>query len=210
MAGDASGDRLQALGMLASALAGRPVAVAELQPGERSWTDGQTIFVDAAARIRAKLEAIAVQASMIAAGSLDPEVVRSLVRQPRLARRYLAVEGHRALVANGGLLPGILVSLGNRDIASRSESPAASLRHCRRAGSDRRPGAGIRRDPCGEAACCVLPTGQTRGPGKPPTCAAWPRCARNCRTSKTARSTIPTIPTCSPVRLAEAALSASG
>ncbi len=128
MAGDASGHRLQALGMLASALAGRPVAVAELQPGERSWTDGQTIFVDAAARIRAKLEAIAVQASMIAAGSLDPEVVRSLVRQPRLARRYLAVEGHRALVANGGLLPGILVSLGNRDIASRSESPAASLR----------------------------------------------------------------------------------
>jgi hypothetical protein len=114
--------------MLASALAGRPVAVAELQPGGRAWTDGQTIFVDTAGRARAKLEAIAVQASMLAAGSLDPEVVRSLVRQPRLARRYLAVEGHRALVANGDLLPGILASLGNRDIASRSESPAASLR----------------------------------------------------------------------------------
>jgi hypothetical protein len=114
--------------MLASALAGRPVAVAELQPGGRAWTDGQTIFVDAAARARAKLDAIAVQASLITAGSLDPEVVRSLVRQPRLARRYLAVEGHRALVANGDLLPGILASLGNRDIASRSESPAASLR----------------------------------------------------------------------------------
>ena len=128
MASDASGDRLQALGMFASALAGRPVAVAELQPGALAWTDGQTIFVDAAARARAKLEAIAVQASLITAGSLDPEVVRSLVRQPRLARRYLAVEGHRALVANGDLLPGILASLGNRDIASRSESPAASLR----------------------------------------------------------------------------------
>jgi hypothetical protein len=114
--------------MLASALAGRPVAVAELQPGARPWTDGQTIFVDSAARARAKLEAIAVQASLITAGSLDPEVLRSLVRQPRLARRYLAVEGHRALVANGDLLPGILASLGNRDIASRSESPAASLR----------------------------------------------------------------------------------
>jgi nitric oxide reductase NorD protein len=128
VASDASGDRLQALGMLASALAGRPVAVAELQPGALPWTDGQTIFVDAAARARAKLEAIAVQASLITAGSLDPEVLRSVVRQPRLARRYLAVEGHRALVANGDLLPGILASLGNRDIASRSESPAASLR----------------------------------------------------------------------------------
>ncbi len=128
MASDASGDRLQALGMLASALAGRPVAVAGLQPGALPWTDGQTIFVDAAAGGRATLKAIAVQASLIAAGSLAPGVVRSLVRQPRLARRYLAVEAHRALVANGDLLPGTLASLGNRDIASRTESPAASLR----------------------------------------------------------------------------------
>jgi nitric oxide reductase NorD protein len=126
MASDAPGDRFQALGMFASALAGRPVAVAELQPGEPSWTDGQTIYVEAAAR--PALKAIAVQASMIAAGSLEPDVVRALVRHPRLARRYLAVEGHRALVANSGLLPGSLASLGNRDIASRSDSPAVSLR----------------------------------------------------------------------------------
>jgi hypothetical protein len=114
--------------MFASALAGRPVAVAELQSGEPPWTDGQTIHVDPSARARAKLEAIAVQASMIAAGSLDPDVVRPLVRHPRLARRYLAVEGHRALVLNSDLLPGRLASVGNRDIASRSDSPAASLR----------------------------------------------------------------------------------
>jgi nitric oxide reductase NorD protein len=124
---DACGDRLQGLSMLASALAGRAVAVAELQPDEPSWTDGQTIYVDASARARARLEAIAVQASMIAAGSLDPDVVRQLVHHPRLARRYLAVEGHRALVGNGDLLPGVLTSLGNREIASRSHSPAASL-----------------------------------------------------------------------------------
>lgn len=128
MASDASGDRLQALGMLASALAGRPVAVAELQPGAPAWTDGQTIFVDTAARARKQLETIAVQASLIATGSLDPGVLSSLVRHPRPARRYLAVEGHRALVANADLLPGILASLGDRAIASRSESPAASLR----------------------------------------------------------------------------------
>lgn len=124
MANDA-GDRLQGLGMLASALAGRPVAVDELKPGEPPWTDGQTIYVDPDA---GSLKAIAVQASMLAAGSLEPDVVRSLVRRPRVARRYLAIEGHRALVANSGLLPRILASVGDRDIAARSDSPAASLR----------------------------------------------------------------------------------
>jgi nitric oxide reductase NorD protein len=125
VASDASG--LQALGMLASALAGRALAVAELQPGELPWTDGQTIYVDPSARARAKLEAIAVQASMLAAGSLDPDVVRPLVRHPRLARRFLAIEGHRALVANSALLPGVLASVADPDIAGRSDSPAASL-----------------------------------------------------------------------------------
>ena len=127
MTDGARGDRVLGLGMLASALAGRAVAVADLPPGEPAWTDGQTIHVDAAAPTRARLESVAVQASMIAAGSLDPDVVRALVRHPRLARRYLAIEGHRALVSNAGLLPGILASVGNRDIAARSDSPAASL-----------------------------------------------------------------------------------
>jgi hypothetical protein len=113
--------------MLASALAGRPVAVAALSAGEPPWTDGQTIYVDGSPPARARLAAIAVQASLIAAGSLEPDVVRSLVRHPRLARRYLAIEGHRALVSNAGLLPGMLASLADRDIASRSQSPADSL-----------------------------------------------------------------------------------
>lgn len=127
MADDTLGDRLAALGMFASALAGRSVAVATLRSGEPPWTDGQTIYVDPGAS-RATLEAVAVQASMIAAGGLDPDVVRRLVRHPRLARRYLAIEGHRALVANSDVLPGILASLGNRGIARRSDSPAASLK----------------------------------------------------------------------------------
>jgi nitric oxide reductase NorD protein len=155
VADDARADRLQSLGMLASALAGRPVAVAELQPGEPPWTDGLTIYVDPSVRARAKLEAIAVQASMIAAGSLDPDVVRLLVRHPRLARRYLAVEGHRALVSNGDLLPGVLASVGNRDIASRSHSPAASLSIAagRAAIDDPAPGFGVIRAGKVLAAC---------------------------------------------------------
>src|SRR5262249_19837845 len=98
-----------------------------LQPGEPAWTDGQTIYVDPSARVRAKLETVAVQASMIAAGSLNPDIVRPLVRHRRLARRYLAVEGHRALVANSDLLPPILASVANDDSGSRSDWPASSL-----------------------------------------------------------------------------------
>ncbi|MBV9720534.1 MAG: nitric oxide reductase activation protein, partial [Mycobacterium sp.] len=113
--------------MIASALAGRAVAVVEQRPGEPPWTDGQTIYVDPSAPSRAKLAAIAVQASMIAAGSFNPDVVRRLVRRPRLARRYLAVEGHRALVGNAELLPRALASIGDREVANRSDSPSASL-----------------------------------------------------------------------------------
>ncbi|BBZ41084.1 hypothetical protein MCNS_41470 [Mycobacterium conspicuum] len=116
---------MQSLGMLASALAGRAVAVAELPAGEPSWTDGQTIYVDGS--VAGRLPAIAVQASLIAAGSLKPDVVRPLVRHPRLARRYLAIEGHRALVSNAHLLPGSLASMGDPDIARRSGSPTESL-----------------------------------------------------------------------------------
>jgi len=196
VADDAPGERLQALGMFASALAGRPVAVAELQPGEPPWTDGQTIYVEVPARASAKLkalEAIAVQASMIAAGSLEPDVVRPLIRHPRLARRYLTLEGHRALVANAGLLPGFLVAAGDREIASRSDSAAASLNIAagRSDLDDPAPGFGVIR------AAKVL-------------AGVVARSKRNSRNLMTARSTTPTIRTCSPVRLAGAASSASG
>ena len=124
---DTDGDRLQALGMFASALAGQPVAVAPLDPGEPSWTDGQTVFIDPSARPRVQLESVAVHASLIAADSLAADVVGALLRHPRLARRYLAVEGHRALAANGDLLPSVLEALGEPEIARRSDSPATSL-----------------------------------------------------------------------------------
>lgn len=127
MANEADSDRLDGLGMLASALSGRPMAVAPLEPGEPSWTDGQTVFVDPSARPRVNLESVAVHASLVAAGSLDPDVMGPLVRHRPMARRYLAVEGHRALLANGGLLPGVLASVANSDVACSSDSPAESL-----------------------------------------------------------------------------------
>ena len=68
-----------------------------------------------------------MQASLLAAGSLEPGIVRKLVRRPALARRYLAVEGHRALAANEELLPCRVRSLIDPDLAGRADSPAGAL-----------------------------------------------------------------------------------
>lgn len=127
MTAEVDGDPLQIFGMLASALAGRPMAVAAGVAGEPSWTDGQTVFLDPSARSHTHLESVAVHASLIAADSLPIDVVDRLVRHPRIARRYLAVEGHRALVANALLMPGALTSLADREVAALSDSPESSL-----------------------------------------------------------------------------------
>ncbi len=126
MAESADGPRTIGLDMVASALAGRAVAVAPLARGEPCWTDGETVFVDLADH-RLALESIAVQASLIAAGSFDTDVVGQLSRRSRLAERYLAVEGHRALASNAALLPGVLSALFDPALAGRSESPVTSL-----------------------------------------------------------------------------------
>ena len=127
MADEADRERFAGLGMLASALAGRPVAVAPVDGVGPPWTDGQTVFVDPFGTVRGRIEAVAVQASLIAAGSLAPDLLGAVVRHPRLANRYLAVEGHRALVVNDALLPGLLGALADRSVAARSDSAATSL-----------------------------------------------------------------------------------
>jgi nitric oxide reductase NorD protein len=115
------------LGLLASALCGRALEVVAGVPGEPAWTDGRVVFVDPVASTRDQLETLAVQASLLSAGSLEPDVVRRLVRRPALARRYLAVEGHRALAAIEDVLPPSVRPLIDSDVAARVDSPAASL-----------------------------------------------------------------------------------
>ncbi|WP_395311676.1 VWA domain-containing protein [Mycobacterium sp. AMU20-3851] len=115
------------LDMLASVLAGRALTVRVSDPGEPAWSDGQLIRVDAALPPAQRLASVAVQASMIGAGSLHPDIVRKLVRHPKLARRYLAVEAHRALAANAYLLPESLRSLIDTGIATRTGCAADSL-----------------------------------------------------------------------------------
>jgi|GEM_PF-425629 len=127
LAGGAEVDDLERLNLLASALSGRTLRVCSVEPGQPAWTDGSTVFVDPSGAKREQLESLAVQASLLAAGSLEPDILRRLRRRPALARRYLAIEGHRALAANDELLPPLVRSLRDGDVASRSDSPAASL-----------------------------------------------------------------------------------
>jgi hypothetical protein len=125
--GAASDGGVQRWSLLASALSGRALRVAPAARGEPAWTDGSTVFVDADTSVRSQLEALAVQASLLAAGSLAPAVAERLTRRPARARRYLAVEGHRALAAIAAVLPPPARSLVDFDVAARADSPAASL-----------------------------------------------------------------------------------
>ena len=124
---EANNDSLGRLSLLASAISSRPLQVAPGEPGEPAWTDGRVVFVDASISTREQVEAVTVQASLLGAGSLDTDVVRRLTRRPALARRYLAVEGHRALAAIEDVLPPSVRSLIDSEVAARANSPAASL-----------------------------------------------------------------------------------
>lgn len=125
--GEVRGYSVRSLDLLASALAGRTVQVMPGKSGAPAWTDGRTIFIDAGIAARKQIELLAVQASLLAVGSLGPDIVRKFVRYPPLAKRYLAIEGQRALVANEALLPVAACSLIDREIAARSDLPTVSL-----------------------------------------------------------------------------------
>lgn len=121
------GECVRRFDLLACAWAGRTVRVTRGAGGEPAWTDGVTIVIDPDSGEHDHLAAVAVQSCLIAAGSLDPQIVHGLRRRPKLAARYLAVEGHRALQANLALLPPTLHRLIDHETARRTTSPAASL-----------------------------------------------------------------------------------
>src|SRR3546814_3176801 len=70
---------------------------------------------------------LCVQCALVSADSLQAAILRLLLRRPELARRYLAVEGHRALAAIEDVLPPFMYTKVNRVLAQRSDSSAASL-----------------------------------------------------------------------------------
>jgi hypothetical protein len=120
-------DRVARLRLLASSIAGRMVDVRAGAPADAAWTDGRTVFVDPELGARERLQCAVVQAALIAGGSLEPDVVRKLVGRPALARRYLAVEAHRALVEIEDRLPPSVTSLIAHRVGGSVASPRESL-----------------------------------------------------------------------------------
>lgn len=84
------------------AISGRPIAVELETRAQSAWTDGQRIVVTDLTEARRE---IMVQAALLSAGSLHPSVVRALRGRPAVARRYLSLEGRRALCALSAWLP---------------------------------------------------------------------------------------------------------
>ena len=105
--------------------------MAPARPGEPSWTDGATVYVDVGASVEGQRTAVAVQSALLGAGSLEKRVLSSLGRRPALARRYLAVEAHRALWSQQEILPERFRHLIDERTAARSDSPETSLRLAR-------------------------------------------------------------------------------
>ena len=118
---------LERLRLLASAIAGRAVEVLPVDPGQQAWTDGATIFIEPSLGFDDRLRVLSVQASLLGAGSLAPDVLAPIVRRPALARRYLMIEGSRAMAAASALLPGAAAPLINHELAARTDSPTASM-----------------------------------------------------------------------------------
>lgn len=78
------------LALLASVVAGRPLEV--VNGSGSTWTDGSTIYLSSPER-----DAVVMQASLVEAGSLDRDLLVRLLGRNRVARRYLLLEGTRAL-----------------------------------------------------------------------------------------------------------------
>ncbi len=123
----ANAEQLAHFGMLASALAGRELSVEFAEPAARAWTNGSIIHIEGAAAFRSQLQELCVQSALLAAGSLHADIVRRFARQPDVANRYLAVEGHRALSALEAVLPPQMKELIDPATASRSTSAETSL-----------------------------------------------------------------------------------
>jgi hypothetical protein len=125
------------LAFLASAIAGRLVAVQSLehnlaqnvaQGDELAYSDGRIIFVPTAVEAQAQgWRAIAAQAALIGAGSLDASILLQLVGRRAAAERYLHWEMLRASRLLSIRLPWPFTALAELQAMPRSASAPESL-----------------------------------------------------------------------------------
>jgi nitric oxide reductase NorD protein len=87
---------------LASFLAGRSLGITE---ADAAHTDGLFVFVSAGRPASEQRREVLVQGALLGAGSLDHRLVRALRGRPKVARRYLALEGRRVLAELAAQIP---------------------------------------------------------------------------------------------------------
>jgi hypothetical protein len=100
--GSGSPDRFR---FLATFVAGRALGVREAPAGETAHTDGRFVFVSADRAASEQRREVLVQTALLGAGSLDRRLVKALRGRPKIARRYLALEGRRVLADLAVRLP---------------------------------------------------------------------------------------------------------
>ncbi|WP_319447874.1 MULTISPECIES: nitric oxide reductase activation protein NorD [unclassified Mycobacterium] len=90
---------------LASLVAGRSIEIAQGSAGKAAHTNGHVIFVSAGSPIEMQRREVLVQSALLGAGSLHDHLVKRLRGRPSVARRYLALEGHRVLAELAPRMP---------------------------------------------------------------------------------------------------------
>ncbi len=118
---------LASLSVLASALSGRDIGVAATTGAMNSWTDGRQIFVDLNSAEKQYLQELCVQCAMLSADSFNPQILKRLLRRPKIANRYLAIEAPRALRLLRDVLPPQMTYLLADNNTLQSSSPQESL-----------------------------------------------------------------------------------
>ncbi|HKV22228.1 MAG TPA: VWA domain-containing protein [Mycobacterium sp.] len=79
--------------------------IVEATAGAPAHTNGHTVFVSAAGSQARHRHEVLLQSALLGAGSLDAHMVIPLRGRPAVARRYLALEGRRALANLAGRVP---------------------------------------------------------------------------------------------------------
>jgi nitric oxide reductase NorD protein len=122
-----SDEHVEQFTILASAVVGRPVVVKSVH-GADTFTDGRCIYVSDTLAHEDVPHSVAVQAALLAAGSIEKDVVAILSQQPRqVVDRYFSLELGRTAAVLYPLLPSRLMARlaaggGDNRSASRDES----------------------------------------------------------------------------------------
>jgi Mg-chelatase subunit ChlD len=116
--------------LLATFVAGRSLGVVEARAGEPAHTDGRLVFVSAGRPVSEQRREVLLQAALLGAGSLDPGRVRPLRGRPKLARRYLALEGRRVLALLAARLP-LAAALSEREATTASAEESLEVARSR-------------------------------------------------------------------------------